>query len=312
VRATSTAPSGSRDERQVPMTSDRRRIVAEVRERRDGGPGNPGCGRGSVRLLLVRSEWRRGPGRLRVVSVRWGNPVPLVAVIYCNHPKPRDDADDDGPAARVSVVWCHHGWATTPGPGTCGGPRTVTVADAFHPRRRGHRQPVSRAPSRRWCPGVVSPLRGPHPHEPVGRRPCRGWRVSWRCGGSPTPGASPPPVRRGRATHAKVTGSPQWVAGVGRRRRDHRMGGGCRGRSCGGCALGSLAGGAGAGGCVGCGAGQLPRPVGVVPAGVALGVVGGAVRVGRREAGPRARAAGGTRGRVGPPGASPPGAVPVV
>jgi hypothetical protein len=31
------------------------------------------------------------------VSVRWGNPVPLVAVIYCNHPKPREDADDGSP-----------------------------------------------------------------------------------------------------------------------------------------------------------------------------------------------------------------------
>jgi hypothetical protein len=35
------------------------------------------------------------------VSVRWGNPVPLVAVIYCTHPEPSDDADDDTPPPRT-------------------------------------------------------------------------------------------------------------------------------------------------------------------------------------------------------------------
>jgi hypothetical protein len=180
----------------------------------------------------------------------------------------------------------------------------VTVADATSPDEEVIDNPCPAHPGRGGAPVWCHPC-GDRIAAALDRLPGLAGELALR--GISDAGRLAATGEAGRATHAKVTGSPsgspawdaadeiiEWAVSVEDQLRAHLHSRVVRAT----------------GGCVRCGAGELPRPVGVVPAGVDLRVVGGAVRVGRRPAGPRARAAGGTRGGVGPPGASPPGSVP--
>jgi ribosomal protein L37AE/L43A len=105
----------------------------------------------------------------------------------------------------LSVVWCHHGGATTPGPGTCGGPRTVTVADATSPDEEVIDNPCPAHPGRGGAPVWCHPC-GDRIAAALDRLPGLAGELALR--GISDAGRLAATGEAGRATHAKVTGSP--------------------------------------------------------------------------------------------------------